>query len=91
MDIVQVLVDGGAYVHVRDRELRNVLTHCTNIQLLRFFLERGVDPNTEDNTGRTALRHFCMGSGTPRRLTLSFFLSSEQDRWTSPVTAGAQL
>ncbi|KAF8204217.1 ankyrin repeat-containing domain protein [Mycena galopus ATCC 62051] len=59
MAIVQALVDGGADIHVRDCELRNVLAHCTSIKLLRFFLERGVDPNNEDEVGGTALHTVC--------------------------------
>jgi ankyrin repeat protein len=38
---------------------KNVLLECTNIELLRFFLERGVDPNNEDRDGNTTLHTVC--------------------------------
>ncbi|KAF7347311.1 Ankyrin repeat domain containing protein [Mycena venus] len=60
VDIVQALVDAGANIHVQDRGHHNVLAYCTTLELLRFFLERGVDPNNEDDSGRTALHNACM-------------------------------
>ncbi|KAF7338676.1 Ankyrin-3-like protein [Mycena venus] len=59
MDIVQALVDGGADIHVHDHDLHNVLRYCGNAELLRFFLERGVDPNLEDRFEETPLHHAC--------------------------------
>jgi ankyrin repeat protein len=59
MDIVRALLAGGADIHVRDRALRNVLTQCRSVDLLRFFLERGVDPNAEDRRGQSMLHHAC--------------------------------
>ncbi|KAJ7361074.1 ankyrin repeat-containing domain protein [Mycena albidolilacea] len=59
LPIVQALVDGGADIHVRDRWDRNVLFHQMSIELFRFFLERGVDPNQRDYAGSTALHKVC--------------------------------
>ncbi|KAF8215743.1 ankyrin repeat-containing domain protein [Mycena galopus ATCC 62051] len=55
MAMVQALVDGGADIHVQDHQRHNVLPLCRSIELLRFFLERGVDPNAEDDKGYTPL------------------------------------
>ncbi|KAF8127081.1 ankyrin repeat-containing domain protein [Mycena galopus ATCC 62051] len=51
--IVQALVDGGA-------KMGNVLRHCPTVELLRFFLERGADPNAVYHQGCTALHMACM-------------------------------
>jgi len=60
MDIVQALVEAGADIHVRDDSLQNVLPRCSpSVELLRFFLERGVDPNNEDSRGDIPLHHIC--------------------------------
>ncbi|KAJ6541784.1 ankyrin repeat-containing domain protein [Mycena capillaripes] len=59
LNIVQALLEGGADIHAR---ARNVLSQCTNIELLRFCLEQGVDPNHEDLCGETALHYVCWGN-----------------------------
>ncbi|KAF8204167.1 ankyrin repeat-containing domain protein [Mycena galopus ATCC 62051] len=51
--VVRALVDRGA-------EMGNVLRHCPTIELLRFFLKRGADPNVEYDRGYTALHAACM-------------------------------
>jgi ankyrin repeat protein len=56
---MQALVDGGADIHVRDRWDRNVFFHQMSIELFRFFLVRGVDPNQRDYAGNTALHRVC--------------------------------
>lgn len=57
--IMQALVDGGADIHVRDSADRNVFFHQMSIELFRFFLVRGVDPNQRDYAGNTALHRVC--------------------------------
>ncbi|KAK7063711.1 ankyrin-3-like protein [Favolaschia claudopus] len=59
LDIVRALVEGGANVHILDVDQRSVLFSCTSIEILLFFLECAVDPNTEDSTGGTILHYFC--------------------------------
>jgi ankyrin repeat protein len=59
LDIAQVLVEGSADIHMRGPRPKNMLLECTNIELLRFFLERGVDPNNEDRDGNTTLHTVC--------------------------------
>jgi ankyrin repeat protein len=58
-DVVQALVDGGADIHVRGNQSQNVLSTCPTLELLRFFLERGVNPNSEDTAGETPLHRAC--------------------------------
>ncbi|KAF8204143.1 ankyrin repeat-containing domain protein [Mycena galopus ATCC 62051] len=60
MAIVQALVDAGADIHVQNAGLFNVISYCGSIEFIHFFLERGVDPNSEDTTGYTALHDACM-------------------------------
>jgi len=59
VDIVQALLAAGANIHAKNDYSRNVLVDCANVALLRFFLERGVDPNNQDIRGETALHHAC--------------------------------
>ncbi|KAF7366424.1 ANK-REP-REGION domain-containing protein [Mycena sanguinolenta] len=58
---VQALLDAGARIHATDNAGCNVLMHrvLQNIQLLRFLLERGVDPNHADDSGWTPLHYAC--------------------------------
>ncbi|KAJ7361083.1 ankyrin repeat-containing domain protein [Mycena albidolilacea] len=60
--IVRALVDGGADIHVERIGL--VLRCCTNIEILRLFLERGADPNPDEYTGHTLLHHACIQENT---------------------------
>ncbi|KAF8204497.1 ankyrin repeat-containing domain protein [Mycena galopus ATCC 62051] len=62
IDVARVLLDAGANIHVRDYYERNVLAHMMykDVSLLRFFLERGVDPNHEDYFKQTPLHHACI-------------------------------
>ncbi|KAJ6520415.1 ankyrin repeat-containing domain protein [Mycena sanguinolenta] len=43
LDVVQALLVGGADIHAKNRDLKNVLSYCTDIESLQFFLERGVE------------------------------------------------
>ncbi|KAJ7361080.1 ankyrin repeat-containing domain protein [Mycena albidolilacea] len=64
LEIVQALVAAGADIHVQSRDQHNVLVCCATVELLRFFLERGVDPNLEDRDGNTPLHHVCARAKT---------------------------
>jgi ankyrin repeat protein len=64
LEIVQALVTAGADIHVRSASQRNVLAWCATVELLRFFLERGVDPNLEDRFGNTLLHNVCARAQT---------------------------
>lgn len=55
MDIVETLVQAGADIHALDADGCNVLGHCRSVEFLRFFLERGVDPDKDHLDGSTAL------------------------------------
>ncbi|KAK7044725.1 ankyrin-3-like protein [Favolaschia claudopus] len=59
IDVAQQLATAGADIHVKDRASRNVLTQSNNLELLRFFLERGVDPNGRDDVNYTPLHYAC--------------------------------
>ncbi|KAF8204144.1 ankyrin repeat-containing domain protein [Mycena galopus ATCC 62051] len=59
LDIVQALLVGGADMYAKNRNSCNVLAYCVNAELLRFFLERGVDPNLADRFGDTPLHRAC--------------------------------
>ncbi|KAJ6512720.1 ankyrin repeat-containing domain protein [Mycena sanguinolenta] len=56
---------GGANIHATGMLARNALAYVSfkHVPLLRFFLERGVDPNHEDEMGETPLHHACKGAG----------------------------
>ncbi|KAJ6481852.1 ankyrin repeat-containing domain protein [Mycena sanguinolenta] len=57
----QALLNAGASIYATDNTGRNALTYraldCAEV--LRFFLERGVDPNHADDRGRTPLHYAC--------------------------------
>jgi ankyrin repeat protein len=61
IDIVRALVAGGADVcgTISTKESRN-LAFIDNTEILRFFLERGVDPDHADNFGWTPLHSACL-------------------------------
>jgi ankyrin repeat protein len=59
LQIVQALVAAGADIHIQSAKQRNVLVCCETVELLRFFLERGVDPSLEDRGGDTPLHLIC--------------------------------
>jgi hypothetical protein len=46
--VVQALVVTGADIHAEDGNYTNVVAMFQDVEILRFFLERGVDPNHED-------------------------------------------
>ncbi|KAJ7837336.1 ankyrin repeat-containing domain protein [Mycena olivaceomarginata] len=64
LPMVRALIDAGADIHIRDSERHHVLSCCRNIELLRFFLERGVDPNNAYPDGSTTLHFFCADRDT---------------------------
>ncbi|KAK7064001.1 ANK-REP-region domain-containing protein [Favolaschia claudopus] len=55
-DVMEALLAGGADMHVRTTTLLHL---CTNVEVLRFFLKRGIDPNMADEAGRTFLHYVC--------------------------------
>ncbi|KAJ6520439.1 ankyrin repeat-containing domain protein [Mycena sanguinolenta] len=62
--VTQALLDGGASIHARDIHSNNVVVYrfanrIPNIKLLRFLLERRVDPNHRGATGQTSLHYAC--------------------------------
>ncbi|KAJ7361195.1 ankyrin repeat-containing domain protein, partial [Mycena albidolilacea] len=61
IDIARALVAGGAdvYVTIPNKGSRN-LAFIDNTEFLRFFLERGVDPNHTDTFGQTPLHSACL-------------------------------
>ncbi|KAF8204376.1 ankyrin repeat-containing domain protein [Mycena galopus ATCC 62051] len=62
-DVAQVLLDAGANLHAEDRDGYNILGAAVtgaDLEMARFFLERGVDPNHEDFDGETPLHWACM-------------------------------
>ncbi|KAK7063697.1 ANK-REP-region domain-containing protein [Favolaschia claudopus] len=59
IDIAEALLAAGADLDAKNRNSRNVLSCCTDIDALRFFLEYGVDVNLEDRIGETPLHHAC--------------------------------
>ncbi|KAJ7361113.1 ankyrin repeat-containing domain protein [Mycena albidolilacea] len=55
VDIVRTLLSAGANIHAQNTGSQNVLpTFMIEIEMLQFFLERGVDPNHIDDNGETA-------------------------------------
>ncbi|KAF7374392.1 hypothetical protein MSAN_00323200 [Mycena sanguinolenta] len=52
----EALLAAGADIHATDMKARNVLAHrpVESPEMLRFILERGVNPNHQDNEGRDA-------------------------------------
>ncbi|KAJ7897360.1 ankyrin repeat-containing domain protein [Mycena olivaceomarginata] len=73
LDVARALITAGANIHATDRRLRNVLAYLAekNVgKMSRFFLERGVDPNHEDEDGETPLHHACSmhNAGSARAL-----------------------
>lgn len=60
--VVRALVDGGADIHVE--RVGFMLRCCTNIEMLRLFLERGADPNPDEYTGHTLLHNACIQENT---------------------------
>ncbi|KAJ7602275.1 ankyrin repeat-containing domain protein, partial [Mycena polygramma] len=61
LDMMQALLDGGADINVRGSRSENVLASCRTVEVLRFFLGRGADPNAADWGGQIPL-HFACGS-----------------------------
>ncbi|KAJ7242567.1 ankyrin repeat-containing domain protein [Mycena haematopus] len=68
VDIAQALLAADANLHTRDDKSRNVLFYCIHdIEILRFFLECGADPNHRDRAGVTPLRHMLNRPSTELR------------------------
>ncbi|KAJ7837328.1 hypothetical protein B0H14DRAFT_2589193 [Mycena olivaceomarginata] len=64
-----------ANIHAKGRESQNVLPLVVDksVEMLRFFLEHGVDPNHEDVFGWTPLHYACQRNVTaPVELLLQF-------------------
>ncbi|KAF7347329.1 ANK-REP-REGION domain-containing protein [Mycena venus] len=60
VNVAQALLAAGANIHARNHRSRNVLPYCmAKVELFRFFLERGVDPNEVDYRGDTPLHRAC--------------------------------
>ncbi|KAF8204486.1 ankyrin repeat-containing domain protein [Mycena galopus ATCC 62051] len=62
LDIVQTLLVAGADIHATDATQSCNMLACVynvNLDMFRFFLERGVDPNHQDRFGGTPLWHAC--------------------------------
>ncbi|KAJ6481834.1 ankyrin repeat-containing domain protein [Mycena sanguinolenta] len=57
----QALLNAGARIYATDNTGRNALTYraLEHAEVLRFFLERGVDANQADDDGRTPLHYAC--------------------------------
>jgi ankyrin repeat protein len=62
LDVLRALVDAGANIHAEDNRSRTVLVLVRDIELLRFFLEHGADPNHQDFLGETPLHCACRRS-----------------------------
>ncbi|KAF8204491.1 ankyrin repeat-containing domain protein [Mycena galopus ATCC 62051] len=77
VDVRQALVEAGADINAKDEQSRNILAYRTgDVELLRFALERGVDPNNVDDFGRTPLHYACcvadIYAGAPVEILLQF-------------------
>jgi ankyrin repeat protein len=73
LDIVRALLAAGVNIHAKDTSSVNVLSSVESVEMLRFFLEHGVDPNNEDDFGRTPLHYACSTNVTaPVKLLLQF-------------------
>ncbi|KAF7337677.1 Ankyrin [Mycena sanguinolenta] len=59
MDIVEELLAAGASVLALDDQSSNVIAYAATLDILRLFLERGVDPNLRDIYHNTPLHHAC--------------------------------
>ena len=55
-DIVKLLLDKGADIHLKDKKGRNVLFYCGH-KLVDLLVSLGVDVNNIDNYGENALFH----------------------------------
>jgi ankyrin repeat protein len=63
MDIVRTLLAAGANIHTQNAGSENVLPKfMSDLEMLQFFLDRGVDPNHVDDDGETPLHHACWKS-----------------------------
>ncbi|KAF8136008.1 ankyrin repeat-containing domain protein [Mycena galopus ATCC 62051] len=62
VDIAQTLLSAGADIHAVDATSRNVFGYIDDTELLRFYLEHGVDPTHEDQGGESALHYVCQES-----------------------------
>ncbi|KAF8215658.1 ankyrin repeat-containing domain protein [Mycena galopus ATCC 62051] len=61
MDAIQALLAGGANLHAKsNQDGQDILAFISDVETLRFFLERGADPNSQDTAGHTPLHHACM-------------------------------
>ncbi|KAJ6520423.1 ankyrin repeat-containing domain protein [Mycena sanguinolenta] len=59
MELIEALLAGGAEIHAQNSCSCNALAYAKDTTMFRFFLERGVDPNHRDASGRTSLHHAC--------------------------------
>ncbi|KAJ7242557.1 ankyrin repeat-containing domain protein [Mycena haematopus] len=68
VDIAQALFAADANLDAQDNRSRNILFYVLdNIEMLRFFLECGADPNHRDSSGVTPLRHMLNRPSTELR------------------------
>ncbi|KAF8208142.1 ankyrin repeat-containing domain protein [Mycena galopus ATCC 62051] len=73
IDVARTLYAAGTNIHAEDGHASNVLPHVRTIELLRFFLECGVDPNHEDDTGCTPL-HRCISTAEFSKAAIELLL-----------------
>ncbi|KAJ7238498.1 ankyrin repeat-containing domain protein [Mycena haematopus] len=60
LDLAHALIDAGADINAQDENSCNVFAHTIgNDDLLRFFLEHGLDPNHKDGREQTSLHFAC--------------------------------
>lgn len=53
MEMVKLLVDSGADIHTTDMNGDTCLHSCDDVDIIHYLLEKGLDPNTENNEGNT--------------------------------------
>ncbi|KAJ7837327.1 ankyrin repeat-containing domain protein [Mycena olivaceomarginata] len=92
LGLIKFLLASGANIHAQNNHSQNVLgflmEYETDVKIPRFFLERGVDPNHENDFGWTPLHYACQRNVTaPVELLLQFGATVERpdDNGHTPV------